>query len=216
MKLRIKAVTDTGRVRDHNEDTILVGDDILREGSMDITVNLEHGSRYFAAIADGMGGHSAGEVASKMVLELMHERMEHLELGLADDELARRIEEWAQETHSRILQEGNRVPERKSMSTTLVGVLFYNASAYYFNVGDSRLYRLRDGYLAQMTRDHSLRQFTGDARVPSHLIVNSFGGGDKVFVDFARVSKNLFDGGFCFYVVTGCRICLEMTRSKGL
>lgn len=194
MELKIKAVTDTGHAREHNEDRILVGDEILREGSRDITVNLRDKSIYLVAIADGMGGHNAGEVASETVLELMRERIKSLKLELTETELAKKIEEWAQEIHSRILEEGNRLPERKGMGTTLVAALFYGNFAYYLNVGDSRLYRLRDGYLVQVSKDHSLRELTGNGNIPSNVILNSFGGGDKVFIDFAPVSKRLFDG----------------------
>jgi len=194
VELKIKAATDTGYARKHNEDRILLGSDILREGNKDITVILEDNPIYLVAIADGMGGHNAGEVASEMVLELMREKIKSLELGLTENELAKRIEEWAQETHSRILEEGKRLPERKGMGTTLVGALFYDEFAYYINVGDSRLYRLRDGYLVQVSKDHSLRELTGNRNIPSNVILNSFGGGDKVFIDFAPVSKRLFNG----------------------
>jgi serine/threonine protein phosphatase PrpC len=193
MELKIRARTDTGCVREHNEDRILVGDEIVREGDKEITVNLEDNPIYFVAIADGMGGHNAGEVASETVLEQMREKIKCLELGLTENKLARRIREWAQEIHFRILEEGNRLPERKGMGTTLVGILFYGNLAYCLNVGDSRLYRLRDGYLVQVSRDHSLRELTGNANIPSNVVLNSFGGGDKVSVDLAPVSKRLFD-----------------------
>ena len=194
MELHIQALTDTGRVRDHNEDRVLLGDNILDEGSQGVEVTLRHTTPYLVAIADGMGGHNAGEVASEMVLILMSQRLRSLEPGLTDNELAKAVESWAIEVHSRVLEEGERLPERKGMGTTLVGVLFYNGLAYYLNAGDSRLYRLRDGYLAQITRDHSLRELAGHDNAPSNIIVNSFGGGAEIFVDFAPVGKKLFDG----------------------
>ncbi|MEW6608049.1 MAG: protein phosphatase 2C domain-containing protein [bacterium] len=194
MELRIKAVTDTGCVRDHNEDRILIGDEILREGDKEIEINLNDNPKYFVAIADGMGGHNAGEVASEMVLELMREKINSFESGLTENELSKKIKDWTYEIHSHILEEGNRSPERKGMGTTLVGILCYENSAYYLNVGDSRLYRLRDECLVQISKDHSLRELTGDNNLPSNIILNSFGGGDKVFVDFAPVSKRIFEG----------------------
>lgn len=194
MRLHIQAITDTGRVREHNEDRFLLGDDILGEGSQEVKVTLQNTTPYLVAVADGMGGHNAGEVASEMVLLLMREKIRSLRPGLTDNELASAVESWAVEVHSRVLEEGERLPERKGMGTTLVGVLFYNSLAYYLNAGDSRLYRLRDGYLAQITRDHSLRELAGRDHAPSNIIVNSFGGGADVFIDFAPVSKTLFDG----------------------
>ena len=194
MELKITVGTETGRVRGHNEDAILLGHHIIREGTKDITVKLENSPGYLVAIADGMGGHNAGEVASVMVLELMRDKMKSLCRRLTENELAQEIEERAQEIQSCILEEGCRFPERKGMGTTLVGVLFYNSLAYYINAGDSRLYRFRDGCLAQITRDHSLREVTGDDAIPSNIIVNSFGGSDGVFIDFGPVSKKLFGG----------------------
>ena len=194
VQLKIRAATDTGRVRGHNEDMVLVGDEILREDCTNVKVTIGRGQCYLTAIADGMGGHNAGEVASEMVLDLMRQRTKSLGPGLTGDELTEELQKWTHEIHCRILEEGNRVPERKGMGTTLVGVLFYDKVAYSLNVGDSRLYRLRDGCLARITSDHSLREITGDENTPANVIVNSFGGSDNVFIDFAPAGKKLFDG----------------------
>jgi len=194
MDLRIKAITDEGRVREHNEDSILIGDRILRQGSIEVAVSLTTIQAYSVAVADGMGGHNAGEVASQMILERLREVVSSLETGLNKEELAKKFEAWARVTHACILGEGNRDPNKRGMGTTLVGVLFYGDRAYYINIGDSRLYRLRDGYLVQITRDHSLREVTGDKSIPSNVILNSFGAGGEIFIDFAPVGTRLLDG----------------------
>ena len=216
MELRIKAATDTGRVRGRNEDLILIGDSILRERSTDVTVTLDNSSRYLLAIADGMGGHNAGEVASEMVLDLMRQRMKSLGQGFTEHELAEEVQKWVQEIHCRILEEGNHVPERKGMGTTLVGVMFYDSLGYSLNIGDSRLYRLRDGYLARMTKDHSLRELTGYEEAPSNVIVNSFGGSNEVFVDFAPVGKQLFDGDVLLLCSDGLSDMLSDDEIEGI
>jgi protein phosphatase len=192
MELYITAITDTGCVREQNEDRILVGGKILREGRWDIQITLAQDNHLFVAVADGVGGHAAGEVAAELVLEKMHDKISLLKPGLKESELRERIERWSREVHEFILEESKKNSERARMGTTLVGVLFYDESVYYINVGDSRLYRFRDGYLVQVSRDHSVRALTG---VPSHVILNCFGGGSEtMFVDFDQVSKRIFGG----------------------
>jgi protein phosphatase len=194
MQLTISAVSNKGCVREHNEDMVLIGSNIFRDNEMKMVVDLQgEDGKFFVAVADGMGGHNAGEIASRIVLQEMAERIDTLEGGLNEKELADRFAEWGREIHSYILEEGNKDAEKKGMGATLIGVLFYNNMAYYINAGDSRLYRLRGGYLTQISEDHSLKKLTGDDDVPSNIILNSFGGGDKIFIDFAQVGKKLID-----------------------
>ena len=127
------AASDTGRVRQANEDSFLVVDGLF-------------------AVADGMGGHQAGEVASHLALE-------SLQLGFTaagTDVLVRAVED-----SNRILVERSTSdPELAGMGTTLVAMALIEASGRdaigVVNVGDSRLYLLSDGNLAQITEDHSL------------------------------------------------------------
>ena len=127
------AASDTGRVRQANEDSFLVVDGLF-------------------AVADGMGGHQAGEVASNLALE-------SLQLGITaagTDVLVRAVED-----SNRILVERSTSdPELAGMGTTLVAMALVEASGRdaigVVNVGDSRLYLLSDGNLAQITEDHSL------------------------------------------------------------
>jgi len=194
MQLKILAVCDKGCVRDHNEDMVLICDYIFKNESKQVTVDLnKENSKYFIAVADGMGGHNAGEVASEIVLQKMSEKINELEINLIEKELSDRISEWTKEIHLYILNEGNIDIAKRGMGSTLIGVLFYNGMAYYMNVGDSRLYRFRRGNLMQISRDHSLREMTGDEDVASNIIVNSFGGGENIFVDFAPVGGKLLD-----------------------
>lgn len=194
MKLKISAISDKGCVREHNEDMVLIGDDMFRDDKREVVVELQDKTKFFVAVADGLGGHNAGEVASEIVLQKISEKIKTLEDGLTEKDIAEKISHWAREIHSYILNEGNKDISKKGMGSTLIGVLFYNNVAYYMNVGDSRLYRYRRGNLMQISRDHSLRELTGDEKVPSNIILNSFGGGEKIFVDCAPVGGKILNG----------------------
>lgn len=195
MQLTISAISDKGCVREHNEDMVLIGNNVFRDDEMKLVVDLQgEDGKFFVAVADGMGGHNAGGIASEIVLQMMTEKISILEINLTEKQLADKVSQWINEIHSYILDEGSRNVERKGMGTTLVGVLFYNNMAYYLNVGDSKLYRFRDSYLTQVSEDHSLRKLTGDENIPSNILLNSIGGGEKIYVEFAPVSKKLFDG----------------------
>lgn len=134
---RYAAATDTGLVRDLNEDAIFV-DDVL------------------AVVADGMGGHAAGEVASAMAVELLDYDF-HLRPTV--EGLQRAVEE----ANRRILSDARETPEHFGMGTTLIAVGLTEdgdgvISPTLFNVGDSRAYQLRDGALRQLSQDHSVAE----------------------------------------------------------
>lgn len=143
-------LTDRGRVRSVNEDSLLLLDD-----------------RNLYAVADGMGGHGAGDVASQLTLSIL-EREFRERAGPQDEPV-----HLQQETNYQALEdsinainkgvyEANRNQghdDGSGMGTTLTGFcqLAYG-DVITFNIGDSRLYRFRDGALKQITRDHSLYQ----------------------------------------------------------
>lgn len=125
--------TDTGRVRDHNEDAVWPGDDGSGPGPLVV------------AVADGMGGHIGGEVASKVALEAA--------VGAAGAP----AEERAQIANLAIIDEVLERPRLAGMGTTLtLAVLDEDGSVDCAHIGDSRAYLLHRGTLEQLTRDHSL------------------------------------------------------------
>jgi serine/threonine protein phosphatase PrpC len=149
-KLRCVGLSDTGRVREHNEDTI--GTDA------DIGV---------VVLADGMGGYKAGEVASgitvRTVLGLLKDAVERENLTLRDDAsgLSRPgilLRDAIQRANKIIYQTAKTQVHCEGMGTTVVAGLFFDDRLTVAHVGDSRLYRLRQGTLEQVTRDHSLLQ----------------------------------------------------------
>jgi len=196
MNLQIFAVSDKGLIRKHNEDMVLIGSEIFRDGTRQVTIDLtEREKKFFVAIADGMGGHNAGEIASELLLRKIAEKVKSLRSNLPENELAEKFSLWASEIHSFIIEEGNKDPNRKGMGSTLIGVLFYDRKAYYINAGDSRLYRFRDGLLKQISRDHSFREILGKKDIPSNVIFNSFGGkSNGIFIDFEPVGGKILNG----------------------
>lgn len=144
--LEIVTATHPGMVRSHNEDSLAAEAEIG-----------------LAVLADGMGGYNAGEVASGIAVELIRAEMKK---SLADrkpeafdgDEAERLIEAHSAKANNAIYQASQTQPQYSGMGTTLVVALWHDNKISVGHIGDSRLYRLRDGALEQITRDHSLLQ----------------------------------------------------------
>jgi protein phosphatase len=123
--------TDVGRQRDTNEDALLV-------------------SPPFFAVADGMGGAKAGEVASHLATDVFQED------DGGDDSPETRLAHIAREANRRIYELSSKDEARRGMGTTLTAAMVTGREVSIGHVGDSRAYRLRDGQLDQLTKDHSL------------------------------------------------------------
>ena len=136
------SATDTGRVRRRNEDAVLAQPPVF-------------------LVADGMGGHAAGEVASRLAVEAF------LPLAGRGDVQTPEIDRMIVSANDSILAAAAREPSSRGMGSTVVGlVLVADSHQDYwvvFNIGDSRLYRLAQGSLAQVTVDHSYVQELVDA-----------------------------------------------------
>ena len=135
--------TDIGRVRSQNEDAAWADD-----------------ARGLYAVADGMGGHLAGEVASRMAIDAV-QRMARAH-GRADTLALREMMRWANDEIARHAQQH---PECAGMGTTLSVLWRGGRYMYIAHVGDSRIYRLRGGALEQITQDHSLVEELVRARI---------------------------------------------------
>ena len=149
-KLRIVGLTDTGKVREHNEDTIAVDPDIG-----------------LLVLADGMGGYNAGEVASgiavKTILDLVTkacktEKRGDIESGTGYMRQTIVLRDAILRANKVINQTAQSQPQCEGMGTTLVASLFYDNRVSIAHVGDSRMYRLRSNRFEQITMDHSLLQ----------------------------------------------------------
>ena len=148
-KLQIVGLTDPGRMRNQNEDSI----------ATDPKIGV-------AVLADGMGGHQAGEVASRMAVDVVtHHLADILQQHLASASAGNgspiemhAVEEAIQYANTAIFEMAHARPECAGMGSTIVVVVFYANRFCVGHVGDSRLYRLRDGLLEQLTQDHSVIQ----------------------------------------------------------
>lgn len=148
--LLMAGLSDTGRVRAHNEDAI--------------HLNVARG---LAILADGMGGHKAGEVASGMVTVLLGNELDRalggafapLRMDAAGEvRLRSLLATEIERANTAVYQTARSQPQYAGMGTTLVMGVFIDNSLMTAHVGDSRLYRLRGGQFECLTRDHSLLQ----------------------------------------------------------
>jgi len=126
--------TNTGKVRKHNEDSMLERPEIG-----------------LWVVADGMGGHEKGDVASQMIVEHMNKMHEGVSLVKFIDDLENRL----LEVNQNLIEKAKASPRRSTIGSTVVIMHTHDKYLLYIWAGDSRLYRLRDKQLRQMTTDHS-------------------------------------------------------------
>lgn len=183
------AKTDVGRKRQDNEDSFCVAPELG-----------------LYVVADGMGGHAAGEVASRLAVETIREWMGKY-LGGADVAVVGQPMDTCSREANFLLSSirlANRIifdaaqgrREYRGMGTTLVSVLAVKDNVALAHVGDSRIYRIRDGQIVQLSRDHSVVQQQVDRGILSpeeahdsqyrHLITRALGLKDSVEVDLAE------------------------------
>ena len=156
MNLEATARTDPGPVRENNEDNFLV----------DLDAGL-------FVVADGMGGHAAGEVASAIAVEAVGEVLLQevdpdetrvsVDVTHGDARIRERLRYTMNQASLRIRKEAMADPSQMGMGTTLVALLIEDGMAHLGHVGDSRAYRLREGQLTLLTKDHTVVQQEVDA-----------------------------------------------------
>src|SRR6185437_11726418 len=145
--IRFSASTDVGKLRDHNEDNFLVDRKLC-----------------LFVVADGMGGHAAGEVASALAVRIIHEELkkerETIEAAGAESRGSRTIlsllEQAVQRACAKIHEEARADAAKRGMGTTLSALLIAGSHGFIAHVGDSRIYLLRDGRIQQVTEDHTV------------------------------------------------------------
>ncbi len=184
-------VTDVGVVREHNEDS----------------AHMESAQGFFI-VADGMGGHAAGEVASAMAVDTVRQT---LEAAKADIEAFRKsptdtgrrglvqlLQSAVLQAHQAVYQRGQNEQDKQGMGTTLDVVLIAGAEAFVAHVGDSRTYLVREGRSSQITTDHTVAEvlviegkLTIEEAAVSPLrtiLVNAIGVSADVGVEMAHVT----------------------------
>lgn len=213
------SMTDKGQVRQLNQDYLYTSEKPV--GNLD---NL-------FIVADGMGGHKAGDYASKFTVENVVELIEKSE----ETEPVKIIEAAVEETNRRLLLEA-RDPELSGMGTTIVTCTIHGREACIANVGDSRLYII-DNTIRQITHDHSLVEemvrmgeiAPENARIHpnKNIITRAIGAGDEVKIDFFQTEleensiilmcsdglTNMVDDEDIKFIVDRQRDVVEITES---
>ncbi len=136
------AASETGAVRQNNEDSAYAG-------------------RRLYAVADGMGGHAAGEVASAAVIESLRSCDAEVDPAVLLETLGRAVTE----ANAEVARRASEDPARRGMGTTLTAMLWSGNRAAFVNIGDSRAFKLRDGQLRQVTEDHVMGNLVSGAEV---------------------------------------------------
>ncbi|MBX5482278.1 MAG: Stp1/IreP family PP2C-type Ser/Thr phosphatase [Myxococcaceae bacterium] len=190
MRIEVAGSTHVGMKRNHNEDNFLV----LTDENLFV-------------VADGMGGHSSGEIASKIAVDEMAEffRMTSrdqdstwpFKMDKTKNYDENRLQTGIKLANARIYERASSEAKYRGMGTTIVSVHFANNTAYIAHVGDSRVYFFRQGQLKQVTEDHSLlndylkaKKLTPEeieAFPHKNVIVRALGMKDTVQVDVSRL-----------------------------
>ena len=135
-------LTDSGKVRTHNEDNVI----ILNNNN----------SEFLLAVADGMGGHRAGEVASQIAIDHLHDEFDKLETFGSKENAIEWLRNVVVEINNMIFDYTSKNPESKGMGTTLVVAIKTNDYILYGNIGDSSGYVIKNEKLHKVTKDHTL------------------------------------------------------------
>jgi protein phosphatase len=191
LNIELANVSDPGRKRPHNEDSAIT----------DTEIGL-------ALVADGMGGYKAGEVASAIAAKVIfdgvregrgkHHFTRAKEQPGGESADANLIRSTIESANRHIFETAHQIPQCQGMGTTIVAALFSVGRVTIAHVGDSRIYRFRDGELKQVTSDHSLVQelidrgfFTPEeaqANTPKNLVTRALGIDDTVQVDVQELA----------------------------
>lgn len=147
LKFDVYGITDKGCVRELNEDNFCV-------------CGFENGNEPgFCVVADGMGGHNAGEVASQLAIDFITESLNDILKGDENSEnfdIPRKINDSINSANESIYSLSKKDESREGMGTTTVICTFVNNEGYIANVGDSRAYACRRDEIYQITVDHSI------------------------------------------------------------
>lgn len=188
IRLEITSTSQIGRVRSQNEDMVLVDTHFIRNSEFSTQASLNHNDRYLVAVADGMGGHNRGDVASNDVLRNLEYYFSDIPEKLNAGDFNEVMVEWLDSINNFVASKGRADEQFKGMGTTLVGLAYYYGDFYSMNCGDSRLYRFRQGELTQLTTDHSLNNMLGSEK-HTNIITNCIGGGcNSSYMDLVRIS----------------------------
>jgi len=180
-------LTDTGVVRDHNEDSVIV-------------VRNEDDS-VLLAVADGMGGHRAGEVASSIAISYLSKRFSESFFKMSKASAVEWIKTSANEINGQIFKYSEENPESKGMGTTLVLAIVTSDYILFGNIGDSSGYVMKDEKLHKVTKDHTLVNLLlaagelTEEEAKNHpkknILMNALGINDPIEIDIFDCSMDI-------------------------
>jgi protein phosphatase len=180
-------LTDTGRVRSHNEDSV--------------TIVKNSSNEHLMIVADGMGGHRAGEVASSMVVTHLGSRFTELSTIGTKIDAVNWLKENIDEINSNIIKYGEENPDSHGLGTTVVLALLTSEFLIFVNIGDSSGYVLKDKKLHKITKEHTLVNFlveTGELtkeeainHPKKNVLLKALGAADKQELDIFEVDPHV-------------------------
>ena len=180
-------LTDTGRVRSHNEDSV--------------TIVKNSSNEHLMIVADGMGGHRAGEVASSMAVTHIGSRFTSIPTIGTKIDAVNWLKENIDEINSNILKYGEEHIDSQGLGTTAVIALLTNEFLIFANIGDSSGYVLKDKKLHKITKEHTLVNFlveTGELtpeeaenHPKKNVLMKALGAGEKQDIDIFDVDPNV-------------------------
>ncbi len=148
IKARVYGLVDIGVGNEKNDDRLMVGTSIISDG----VCAREFCGPFHCVLCDGVGGDNGGDKAAEFVLN-------QLAVSLVDDiNTDKRLKKCLMDVNEKLLEYQKQESAYSLMKTTIVGVGFYDDKVICYNSGDSRLYRLRNGILFQLSEDHSVAQ----------------------------------------------------------
>ena len=194
--LEAAGVSHPGRRR-LNQDQFLIADLAAARRREGAGIGNDRGSELLLLVADGMGGHPGGEVASLLAVRVLLSELVH---GVNGDNPLRRLEHAMRASDREIHDAGARRDDLASMGTTLTAAWWIPPMLYFAHVGHSRLYLLRGGRLARLTRDHTVSAGMTEAGFEEtkaagfeHVLTQALGG-DHEGVDAEEGCRRLHPG----------------------
>ena len=179
--------TDPGKVRSHNEDSV--------------TIISNNNQEYILAIADGMGGHKAGEVASRIAIEHIKDSFYSLETIGTKDTAVEWLRLIVKEINNKIFDYAKKHPESKGLGTTLVIAIKTENYILYGNIGDSSGYVIKSNTLHKVTKDHTyvgmllnngkLSEESAKNHPGKNLLTRALGANDPIEIDIFDVDTSV-------------------------
>ena len=179
--------TDPGKVRTHNEDSVTIISNDLDE--------------YILAIADGMGGHKAGEVASSIAIKHINDSFNKIDTLGTKEEAIDWMRELVKEINKKIFGYAKKNPESKGLGTTLVMAIKTDDYILYGNIGDSSGYVIKNNMIHKVTKDHTyvdmllnngkITEETAKTHPGRNILTRALGANDPIEIDIFDVDTSV-------------------------